>query len=349
MTPTPWPEGNLRDKFLFLHTTLALLSFSATVSKMIKTQHANVASIDTLTAGTVRAQSYSLQAGYKVGDVGPAGGIIFFVDYNNEYPDFNYLEVSPYIAANNAITQAITAARVIHGGATIEYDLSAVPSSTNPSAVVSQLAGANVTNMSPPEFNFNQQVITFSANLRSDPLIVKGEVVGSDIVYTTLDPHRITTGTLVTVTGFVNPYTAFNVASTTVTAVTANTFSVTNVAATGTVNAGAEVVSNRFTTPNLTGATGVSAGGGLAPTSRVVWSSLQDNWTGVASFEAAQVDAGPANTAKMLQTSTFGAAHVAANFTLNGFDDWFLPSSGAMKVMYNNVVGPFCVQSVNAF
>jgi hypothetical protein len=203
--------------------------------------------------------------------------------------------------------------------------------------------------MSPPEFNFNQQVITFSANLRSDPLIVKGEVVGSDIVYTTLDPHRITTGTLVTVTGFVNPYTAFNVASTTVTAVTANTFSVTNVAATGTVNAGAEVVSNRFTTPNLTGATGVSAGGGLAPTSRVVWSSLQDNWTGVASFEAAQVDAGPANTAKMLQTSTFGAAHVAANFTLNGFDDWFLPSSGAMKVMYNNVVGPFCVQSVNAF
>jgi hypothetical protein len=31
---------------------------------------------------------------YKVGDIGPAGGIIFFVDRYNEYPDFTYLEVA---------------------------------------------------------------------------------------------------------------------------------------------------------------------------------------------------------------------------------------------------------------
>ena len=31
---------------------------------------------------------------YKVGDIGPGGGIIFFVDRYNEYPDFTYLEVA---------------------------------------------------------------------------------------------------------------------------------------------------------------------------------------------------------------------------------------------------------------
>ena len=32
---------------------------------------------------------------YKVGDTGPAGGIIFFVDYHDQYPDFDYLEAAP--------------------------------------------------------------------------------------------------------------------------------------------------------------------------------------------------------------------------------------------------------------
>ena len=32
---------------------------------------------------------------YKVGDTGPGGGTIFFVDRHNEYADFTYLEVGP--------------------------------------------------------------------------------------------------------------------------------------------------------------------------------------------------------------------------------------------------------------
>ncbi len=32
---------------------------------------------------------------YSVGDVGPAGGIVFFVDENDEHPGFDYLELSP--------------------------------------------------------------------------------------------------------------------------------------------------------------------------------------------------------------------------------------------------------------
>jgi len=32
---------------------------------------------------------------YKIGDTGPGGGIIFFVDYNDQYSGFDYLEASP--------------------------------------------------------------------------------------------------------------------------------------------------------------------------------------------------------------------------------------------------------------
>ena len=45
---------------------------------------------------------------YKVGDTGPGGGIIFFVDRFNEYPDFTYLEAIPpseVIAAGSGWSQ----------------------------------------------------------------------------------------------------------------------------------------------------------------------------------------------------------------------------------------------------
>jgi len=34
---------------------------------------------------------------YKIGDTGPGGGIIFFVDYNDQYAGFNYLEAAPVL------------------------------------------------------------------------------------------------------------------------------------------------------------------------------------------------------------------------------------------------------------
>lgn len=32
---------------------------------------------------------------YKVGDTGPGGGVVFFVDYHDDYPGFDYLEAAP--------------------------------------------------------------------------------------------------------------------------------------------------------------------------------------------------------------------------------------------------------------
>ena len=45
---------------------------------------------------------------YKIGDTGPGGGIVFFVDRYNEYSDFTYLEVAPNeIDTGTAGTDAI--------------------------------------------------------------------------------------------------------------------------------------------------------------------------------------------------------------------------------------------------
>ena len=44
--------------------------------------------------GTVTATTFS-NGLYKVGDTGPGGGTIFFVDRFNEYADFTYLEMAP--------------------------------------------------------------------------------------------------------------------------------------------------------------------------------------------------------------------------------------------------------------
>ena len=49
--------------------------------------------------GSISVNGEQLSGGlatlYKVGDIGPGGGIVFFVDRYNEYPDFTYLEVAP--------------------------------------------------------------------------------------------------------------------------------------------------------------------------------------------------------------------------------------------------------------
>jgi hypothetical protein len=37
---------------------------------------------------------------YKIGDTGPGGGWIFFVDYYNQYPGFTYLEAAPTDASD---------------------------------------------------------------------------------------------------------------------------------------------------------------------------------------------------------------------------------------------------------
>ena len=46
---------------------------------------------------------------YNVGDKGPAGGWIFFVDRFNDYPSFDYLEAAPEVASSGVVWATLTA------------------------------------------------------------------------------------------------------------------------------------------------------------------------------------------------------------------------------------------------
>ncbi len=55
---------------------------------------------------------------YKIGDTGPGGGIIFFVDYNDEYATYDYLEAAPADAAYASTATGAWATSVAQCGAT---------------------------------------------------------------------------------------------------------------------------------------------------------------------------------------------------------------------------------------
>lgn len=270
---------------------------------------------------------------FKIGDTGPAGGIIFYVDYFNEFQDFTFLEVSPYDAANNFVNQNIIGASVLPNTDLIEYTFQNVQ--TN---IATNLAGASVFGM-PSEFNFNNKIITMSGDGRLNPKIMKAEVVGSDITYTTLNPHNITVGTRINVTAM---SANFNVTGSTVNSVTTDTFTILNTtSASGTDLRGGRVITNRFTIKNTTGVTGHTIHNGFGPSSLALWHEiLTDDWVGVADWMNNGLGKGLSNSQLITSGnsgSTIGAANIALNFSFNNYNDWYLPSLGELMLIYNNL------------
>lgn len=72
--------------------TVAVILIAAVVMAV------NSNSADKVTPGSFRSLSIcgvDKQSACNVDSIGPGGGTIFFVDYNEIYPEFNYLEVAP--------------------------------------------------------------------------------------------------------------------------------------------------------------------------------------------------------------------------------------------------------------
>ena len=49
---------------------------------------------------------------YKIGDTGPGTGIIFFVDYNDQYPGLNYLEAAPITCESASLSWSLVGTSV---------------------------------------------------------------------------------------------------------------------------------------------------------------------------------------------------------------------------------------------
>jgi hypothetical protein len=84
---------------------------------------------------------------YKIGDTGPGGGIIFFVDYHGQYDGLDYLEVAPRGWGNGIATTAGETT----GGETLDPNLKWCSNITNllgPGTWSSSAIGAGVSNTS---------------------------------------------------------------------------------------------------------------------------------------------------------------------------------------------------------
>jgi hypothetical protein len=69
---------------------------------------------------------------------------------------------------------------------------------------------------------------------------------------------------------------------------------------------------------------------------RVVWSNIQDVLIGTT---GTAIGTGQANTNAIIAQSghTASTAQLCANYSLNGYNDWFLPSKGELNLMYTNL------------
>ena len=91
-------------------------------------------------------------------------------------------------------------------------------------------------------------------------------------------------------------------------------------------------------------ASGISSGGiyleaAPAPVSKNTYNWCEGGanpYTTEIFASATAIGTGAANTLVIINNCTGGAGYQAANLSLNGFSDWFLPSSGEQAIMYNN-------------
>lgn len=196
--------------------------------------------------------------------------------------------------------------------------------------------------------NYNNSVETASASTLS---IVVGKA--DTLTITANSPNAITYSAGMTIP--TNGFTTSGLKSIdTITAVSyAYTYTPTTCAAGGSCAvgdigpAGGRVIYVSATTIDT--ATGISAGGIYLEAAPAPYSTTTYNWcegganpyTTTINATGSAVGTGADNTRIMVANCTGGAGYVAANLTLNGFSDWFLPSSGELSLLaaYKTQIG----------
>ncbi|MDP1719746.1 MAG: DUF1566 domain-containing protein [Candidatus Nanopelagicaceae bacterium] len=286
---------------------------------------------------------------YKVGDAGPGGGLIFFVDVKNEYQNFDYLEVAPTDVKEKVIWCSDSSHSITSNSGKAETAIGR--GSTNTTVMLASCTSGAAN--SAREYSSGGKSDWFLPS-RDELMLVFATLHGrssfEESDYWSSTENAATYAVTVNF-GSGNWFSLDKSFTRYVRAVRAFSES-----------------SSPSPSPSTTapptflykiGDTG--PGGGLIyfidvkneyPAFTYLEAALSDisgtfNWCNdtahsipaLATADARAVGRGSANTIEMLAACSSGAANAAHSYSNNGKGDWFLPSIDELKLMYDNLRG----------
>jgi hypothetical protein len=293
------------------------------------------------------AQPTPLKLTYKIGEIGPGGGLIFYVDAKNEYPTFDYLEAAPIDLKDPTIWCSDISHSITTDSGHAEEAIGWGQANTISMLAVCNSGAAN-------------EARAYSSNGKSDWFLPsRGELV---LMYQNI--HSLST---FAATDYWSSTENSAIFAETVTFGNGNWASLDKSFARR-VRPVRSFLENSAPHPTATASTPAASlykvgetgpGGGwiffvdaknefptfdyleAAPADIVgtyLWcSDTTHTIPSLAGAPAKAIGRGAGNTKDMLAICTFGAANAAATYIKNGKSDWFLPSIDELKLMYDNL------------
>lgn len=284
---------------------------------------------------------------YKIGDTGPGGGLIFFVDTQNEYQDFDYLEAAPNDIKEKVIwcsdaSRSITsdsgkAGTAVGRGSTNTTVMLAACTSGAANSVREYSSGGKSDWFLPSR----DELMLMYANLHGRASFEESDYwSSSENAATYAVTVHFGSGNWFSLdksfSRYVRPVRVFSAISSPSPSPTTSPAFAYKIGDSG---PGGGVIYFIDVKNDYPAFTYLEAAPADIPGTFNWCNDLTHSIPALAGEGARAVGRGATNTAAMLVACSSGAANAAHSYLNNGKDDWFLPSTNELKLMYENMRG----------
>jgi hypothetical protein len=284
---------------------------------------------------------------YKVGDTGPGGGLIFFVDTHNEYQNFDYLEAAPKDINQKVIwcsdtSRSITSdsgkAGTAFGRGSINTIVMLAACTSGAAISADEYSNGGKSDWFLPS---RDELMLMYANLHGRTSFEESDYwSSSENAATYAVTVHFGNGNWFSIdksfSRYVRPVRFFSASSSVSPAPTNSPTLAYKIGDSGPGGGTIFFVDVKDEYPAFTYLEAAPAD--ISGT--FTWcNDLTHSIPAVAGEGARAVGRGATNTDAMLAACSSGAANVAHSYSNSGRDDWFLPSSNELKLMYENMRG----------